>query len=476
METARADRAAGISTTTSESHPAITVRTVARMFTAAAAGRLVIYSLLLQHWGWQPPYHLVYLQPPDFYDPSAHEYLVPHMPGYWAFLRSVGAVSSNLYVAAPVLQTLLQLLAIARLTTTITAVVRPRWPTAGVLLAFALGVDPWLCETAIVMQPAALTGSLFILLVERAAAFSGRVIADRTLPAWTPAILTSAALCAIGTYIRSDFATDVALLPASVALTAWLTAAATPGRAATYAVTATAASLLIVLALLMPRALWLRARSGALVMTTNSGGGALWYGLGEIPNPWNIPNPETGDEAIEAFGRAHGYPSPFASARTSAFFSNLFKEHVRERPAFLLKVFAARVHRATLGWAPASMSFQRGYEFWPDIKSMSDRIQAGVPRYRLLFTREYGPWIVKLYGLRYAGTALVWLIAIAAMWFVVRRRDSHPLLLLPLLAYAVGVGVFLLVHWSYRYGQQYYWLGSLGAYLITSASARAGRY
>ena len=51
-----------------------------------------------------------------------------------------------------------------------------------------------------------------------------------------------------------------------------------------------------------------------------------------------------------------------------------------------------------------------------------------------------------------------------------------PLLLLPILAYAVGVGVFVLVHWSYRYGQQYYWLGWLSAYLITCVSARADRY
>jgi hypothetical protein len=455
---------------------AIAKPSYAWMLAAAAGGRLIIFLLLRQHWGWQPPYHLVYLQPPDFYDPSAGEYLVPHMPGYWAFLRLVGAVSSNLYVTAPFLQTMLQLLAIARLTTTCHAIVRPRWSPAGFLLAFALGVDPWLCETAIVMQPASLAASLFVLLVERAVASSGRVTAGHRLPAWAPVVLTSAGLCAIGTYVRADFATDVVLLPATVALIGWLTAAATPGRATAYAVTATAAALLFVLALLMPRALWLRAKSGSLVMTTNSGGGALWYGLGEIPNPWNIPNPETGDEAIEAFGRAHGYSSPFASARSSAFFSQLFKEHVRERPAFLLKVFAARAHRATLGWPPAAMSFRRDYEFWPEIKSMGDRMNSGVPRYRLLFSREHGPWIVKIYGLRYLGTALLWLTALAAFWYLARWRDAHPLLLVPLLAYGVGVGVFLLVHWSYRYGEQYYWLGSLSAYLITSASARAGRY
>jgi hypothetical protein len=450
--------------------------TFAWMLAAAAAGRLIVFLLLRQHWGWQPPYHLVYLQPPDFYDPAVHEYLVAHMPGYWAFLRIVRAVSSNLYVAAPVAQTMLQLLALARLTTTVGAVTHPRWPRAGLVLACALGLDPWLCETAIVMQPAALTGTLFILLVERTAAFAGRVIADRRLPAWKAAILTSAGLCAIGTYIRSDFATNVALLPAAVALIAWLIGAERPGRAALYAVTATAAALLIVLALLMPRALWLRAKSGALVMTTNSGGGALWYGLGEIENPWNIPNPETGDEAIEAFGRARGYPWSFASARTSAFFGRLFKEHIRERPSFLLKVFAARAHRATLGWAPMSVSFQREYFFWPEMTSLSDRMEAGVPRYQLLFTREFGPWIAKIYGLRYLGTAMIWLTALAAFWYIVRWREAHPLLLLPVLAYGVGVGVFLLVHWSFRYGQQYYWLGSLSAYLITSASARAGRY
>jgi hypothetical protein len=107
---------------------------------------------------------------------------------------------------------------------------------------------------------------------------------------------------------------------------------------------------------------------------------------------------------------------------------------------------------------------------------MGARMNAGVPKYRLLFTRDHGPWIVKLYGLRYLGTALIWLTALAAGWYIVRRREAHQLLLLPVLAYSVGVGVFLLVHWSSRYGQQYYWLGWLSAYLITSASARADRY
>src|SRR5712671_2948741 len=148
------------------------------LLAAAAAGRLIVFLLLRQHWGWQPPYHLAYLQPPDWYEPSIGEYLVPHMPLYPAFLRVVGYLSSNIYVAAPVAQTVLQLLAIARLAVTIGAAVRPRSRRAGLTLAFVLGLDPWLCDTAIIMLPAALTGSLFILLVERAAAFSTRVIAE----------------------------------------------------------------------------------------------------------------------------------------------------------------------------------------------------------------------------------------------------------------------------------------------------------
>jgi len=43
---------------------------------------------------------------------------MPHMPLYPAFLRVVGYLSSNIYVAAPVAQTVLQLLAIARLAVT----------------------------------------------------------------------------------------------------------------------------------------------------------------------------------------------------------------------------------------------------------------------------------------------------------------------------------------------------------------------
>src|SRR5258707_14066774 len=115
----------------------VTVKSLfAWLLAAAAAGRLIVFLLLRQHWGWQPPYHLAYLQPPDWYEPSIGEYLVPHMPLYPAFLRIVGYFSSNIYLAAPVAQTALQLLAIARLATTVGAPVRPRSPRAGRALAF----------------------------------------------------------------------------------------------------------------------------------------------------------------------------------------------------------------------------------------------------------------------------------------------------------------------------------------------------
>src|SRR5258708_35557851 len=71
------------------------------LLAAAAAGRLIVFLLLRQHWGWQPPYPLVYLQPPDWYEPSICEYLVPHMPLYPAFLRIVGTISLKLHLSAP---------------------------------------------------------------------------------------------------------------------------------------------------------------------------------------------------------------------------------------------------------------------------------------------------------------------------------------------------------------------------------------
>ena len=442
-------------------------------FAAAAIGRLVIYLLLRDHWSWQPPYHSAYLLPPDYYDSATREYLVAHMPGYWSFLRLVRTTGFDLYITAPGIQHVLQLLAIARLTTTIDEVVTPARPRA-LPLALVLGLDPWLCETANVMQPAAITALLFIILVERAIALSREVVRRHSLPAASTVAAVAAGLCAIGTYFRADFATDVVLAPAAIGLTAWLVRAATPLRTIAFAAAASVAALAIVLALLIPRALMLHAKSGAFVLTTNSGGGALWYGLGEISNPWNIPNPEIGDDPIETFGRERGYPHAFASARTSAFFAALFNEHVRERPAILLKLYAARVHRVMLGWAPASISLYKDYEFRPEIKRMGERMQAGASRLQLLATREHGGWILKVFGLRYLGTALLWLMVGAAASFALRRGAADPVLLLPLLAYAVGVAPFVLVHWSARYGQQYYWLGWLSLYLLI-ASARADR-
>jgi hypothetical protein len=97
----------------------------------------------------------------------------------------------------------------------------------------------------------------------------------------------------------------------------------------------------------------------------------------------------------------------------------------------------------------------------------------GHSRFSLLLTREHSPWVVKQFGLRYLGTMLIWLCPLGAVWFAA-RRDAHPLLLLPLLAYATAVGPFLLVHWSYRYGQQFYWLGSLSVVLIWARQAAVG--
>ena len=337
MATDRTARAVGISTTTSD-RVLSARRAFAWTLAAAAAGRLVTVVVLWRHWQWQPPYHLAYLQPPDFYDAATREYLVPNMPGYPAFLRAIAATGLNLYVGAPAVQTVLQVLAIGWLTATLDRVAAPRRAIASPLLAFAIGADPWLCEAAIAMQPAAITAALFIVIVERAVAFAGGVLSSRALPRAAGVVAVAAAVCAVGTYFRSDFATVVVLVPIAIALTAWIIGAATITRAAAFGIVTSAAALAIVVATLVPRALWLRTRTGTFVMTTHATGGILWYGLGEIRNPWGVPNPETGDAAIEAFGRSRGFPSAFASARTSTFFLHLFREHVAERPGLYLRL------------------------------------------------------------------------------------------------------------------------------------------
>lgn len=449
----------------------MTPRAFARMFVAAASGRLVIYLLFRDHWSWQPPYHLVYLQPPDFFESTTNEYLVAHMPGYWTFLRLVRWTGADVYVAGPAVQTSLQLLAIAALTATVVRTAPPRRSYGGALLAFALGSDPWLCEAAIDLQPAAITSTLFILLVERTFAFASGVIGSHALPRPGPMVATAAAIGFVGTNFRSDFATYVVLLPVASGAIAFLIRAVTLRQAAAFALASSATALALVVVLLLPRALWLRARTGSLILTTNGGGGVLWYGLGEIANPWNIPNPETGDAAIEAFGRSQGYPHAFASARTAAFFSDTARKHMRERPLFVLELLAIRVHRATLGFPPAAMTLEGDYDTRPEIGALGRRLQAGATRLGLLFTREYGPWVVKLFGLRVLGTALVRLTVVAVVWYLV-RREADPLLLLPFFAYAVAVSVFVVVKFSQRYVQPYYWLGWVAAYLLVAATSR----
>ena len=81
---------------------------------------------------------------------------------------------------------------------------------------------------------------------------------------------------------------------------------------------------------------------------------------------------------------------------------------------------------------------------------------------------------MKIYGLRYLGTALIWATAFGALWFAARPRNASPLLPLPLVAYSVGVAVYVLMKFSYRYAQPYYWLGWVSLYLCASAARYHG--
>ncbi len=439
------------------------------MLVAAAAGRLAIAVLLNDHWGWQPPYHLAYLQPPDFYDAVSREYMVGQMPLYPAFLRAIRDTGLSLYTTAPLLQNLFQLGAIALLAYRLARRVLPGRVPICLAFAFVLGLDPWLADTAMVMQPAALTQTLFIVLVERAALFGADAIETGRLPALWRVALVSGMLGAAGAYVRADFATYSVLPALTVAVCGYAASAVTLLRATGFLVRTALVSVGLVIVLLLPRSIYLAPHTGTLTLTTNTGGGALWTGLGEIPNPWNIPNPELGDTPIEQFAREHGYASPFGSARTSTFFKDLFWAHVRERPSIVPKVIVFRIHRALLGWPPQSVTFVGDYLTRPEIVALGARLSAD-GWVRVTFGRD-GMWMIKQFGLRYVATALIWLTLAAAALFVFRYQSASPILLLPALAYATGVGVFLLTHWSYRYGQQFYWLGYLAVVFMIARAA-----
>ena len=441
---------------------------------AALAGRALIFLLLRIHWGWQPPYHSAYLHVPDWYEPATHEYLVVHMPGYWAFLRLLQRVPLSLYIVAPIAQTGLQLLAIASVARAVADAVPSRFAHGRLALAAALGVDPWLCDTAIVMLPASVTATIFLMLIERTISACGQVLRERRPPSWMALVVATGVLVGFGAYFRADFATYAVLPPLAVALVAWLSGAERPRRLAVLAPAAVLASLSLVIALLVPHGLYLRMRSGSFVLTTYAGGSALWAGLGDGPNPWGVPDSDGSDELMQAFGAAHGHRW-LASAASSAFFAKLFFAHVREQPSVFARIMILRLHRTALGWPPTSVSFVGGYDMPPEIRRLGAELARGEPWYRLVLSGEHGPWMLKQFGLRYLGTALLWVLPIAALWFVTHPRTSTPLLLLPLLAYEAGIGVFVLTHWSYRYSQEFYWLGWLSVYLMTAASARADR-
>jgi hypothetical protein len=440
-------------------------------FLVAAVGRLGIFFLFRDQWGWQPPYHLVFLQAADSYDSVAHEYMVRQMPLYPAFLKAIGSTGFSLYAAAPILQTILQLAAIAQLSRQLAERVLPGRRLAVTTLSFALGLDPWLADTAIIMQPASLTATLFILLIERSLRFCSETIDSARPVEWWKVAATSGVLGAAGAYMRADFATYSILPALTVAVCVYCLPNATVGRVARFAAVSGLASLGLVIVLLLPRSVLLRPHTGVIVLTTHTGGGALWAGLGEIPNPWGIPNPEDGDEPIGRFAEAHGYASPFGSARTSAFFKDLFWDHVREQPSILPKLVVFRIHRMLLGWPPQSITFVGDYRIRPELNALGARLSSE-GWLRVMFSRDW-TWLFRQVGLRYIGTILIWVALAAAGLFVVRSRVESPLLAVPALAYGVGVAIFAAVHWSNRYGQQFYWLGYLGAaFIVTRAAMR----
>jgi len=440
-------------------------------FLVAAAGRLAIFLLFRNQWGWQPPYHLVFLQPADFYDSAAHEYMVRQMPLYPAFLKAIGSTGLSLYTAAPALQTILQLAAIAQLSRQLAERVLPGQPLAVTTLSFALGLDPWLADTAIIMQPASLTATFFILLIERSLRFGFETIDTGQPITWWKVAAPSGVLGAAGAYARADFATYSILPGLAVAICLYRRPDATVARAVGFAAVSGLASLGLVIVLLLPRSVLLKPHTGTMVLTTHTSGGALWAGLGEIPNPWGIPNPEDGDEPIGRFAEAHGYASPFGSARTSVFFKDLFWDHVREQPTILPKLLVFRIHRMLFGWPPQSITFVGDYLIRPELNALGTRLSSE-GWLRVIFSRDW-TWLFRQVGLRSIGTILIWLTLGAAGLFVIRFRVESPLLAVPALAYAVGVGIFAAVHWSYRYGQQFYWLGYLAVlFIVTRAALR----
>ena len=438
-------------------------------FLAAAAGRLAIVFLFRHQWGWQPPYHLVFLQPGEFYDANAGEYIVWQMPLYPAFLKLIRHAGPSLYITAPVVQTIFQLAAIAQLGRQLARRVLPGRLFAAATLSFALGLDPWLADTAIIMQPASLAATLFILLVERSLAYGADTLNTGRPPAWWKVASTSGVLGAVGAYLRADVATYSILPTLAVTVCALQLADGSVTRTARFATMSVIASLGLVVVLLLPRAILLKPDTGALVLTTHTGGGALWAGLGEIPNHWGIPNPEDGDEPIGQFAQAHGYTSPFGSARTSVFFKDLFWDHVREQPSILPKLVVFRFYRMLHGWPPQSITFTGEYSIRPEINALGARLtsEGWLP---VLFSGD-STWLFRQVGLRYIGTLLIWSTIAAGLFFLVRCRIESPLVAVPAIAYAVGVGVFLAVHWSNRYGQQFYWLGYLAIFLIAARAS-----
>ncbi|HEX6987599.1 MAG TPA: hypothetical protein VF170_19625, partial [Planctomycetaceae bacterium] len=160
---------------------------------ALCAGRLLTASVMHAE-GWQDPYHAAYLVPPVWTDETTGEYDVGHMPGYYLFLRGMSLLGADVYAVAPVVQTLTQLAALAWLCVACLRLARGPWAARGaVALAFALGLDPWLTETALVMLPASLSTSVFVLLVERALTYGARAVAGAPVGA-AKAGLTSGAL------------------------------------------------------------------------------------------------------------------------------------------------------------------------------------------------------------------------------------------------------------------------------------------
>lgn len=221
--------------------------------------------------------------------------------------------------------------------------------------------------------------------------------------------------------LACHFRTEYILLPGALVFVFWATA----GRFLC-AVGQTAALAAVMLLILLPWALWMKSVIGEFRFTTTTGGGGLFFSLGEDPqNPWGIVFDDRwlDDDAVR-----RGLKNPWGP-QANRYYGAKFREYLRTYPGRYARIVLFQ--RLPLALAPPYPASARERKSYDEFNFTKYRTEEGLTRWGVL--RKY-PFRVLEYMwpqmtmLAYSATLTLCLLGVSLLRWRDWRRSAWLLL------------------------------------------------